>query len=68
VFAKANTEPLAGSGRPCLGMRCPIKKNKKNLTFLKNFLPKNQNFSYMYCGNKNNYCVPMMQNIDILVK
>jgi hypothetical protein len=26
VFAKANTEPLAGSGRPCLGMRCPVKK------------------------------------------
>jgi hypothetical protein len=37
VFAKANTEPLAGSGRPCLGMRCPVKKNKKKTNFFEEF-------------------------------
>ena len=47
VFAKANTEPLAGSGRPCLGMGGPVKKNKKKSNFFEElFAEKSKLFVY----------------------
>jgi hypothetical protein len=37
VFAKANTEPLAGSGRPCWLMMLPHKKKIKKTNFFEEF-------------------------------